>query len=183
MHSRHCASRIAVHGYGNYPSYGWELEFDTTALGIPFGPGVYDNAQGPSREPDRAGIEISGGLGYIAGATAGSFTVLQADFSNDGSGIVLDLAVDFEQHLDGALPALIGQLRINSDIPITIPRAEHFRARCAGLARRRRVSTRLPRGTASAPTAVLVGSAMALCQKKKKLPPLPCVGLRRQLSC
>jgi hypothetical protein len=49
----------------------------------------------------------------------GRFDLLEAVY--DGFGGVLQLAVNFEQHCNGAAPALLGQIRFNSDIPIVKP--------------------------------------------------------------
>jgi len=46
----------------------------------------------------------------------GRFDVLE--IVRDASGAVTQLAVNWEQHCNGIVPALLGQIRYNSDVPV-----------------------------------------------------------------
>ncbi len=86
----------------------WFLDFTTPTN---FGVGVFEGALRLFSDPGRPGLEVTGGsrgCSYVEGR----FQVLEAVFADDGS--VAHLAIDFEQHCEGAGPALFGAVRINS---------------------------------------------------------------------
>jgi len=81
-------------------------------------PGSYEDAQiaGLFQNPDHPGLAFTAENRSCSTVT-GRFDLLEAVY--DGFGGVISLAVNFEQHCNGAAPALFGQIRFNSDIPIT----------------------------------------------------------------
>ncbi len=91
----------------------WTLDFaapDSQTLV----PGTYDNAQRfPFQPPGVPGLSVSG-QGRGCNTLTGRFVVTQAVY--DGSGNVKKFSSDFEQHCEGAAPALFGSLRINSSL-------------------------------------------------------------------
>lgn len=80
--------------------------------------GVYDRAQRtPFRDPKRAGIDISGnhrGCNEIAGR----FEIKDLAIRR---GVVTRLWLVFEQHCEGSLPALFGEVRIGRPEPGGVP--------------------------------------------------------------
>lgn len=88
----------------------WYLDFGS-ATTVKFGRGEYDGAQTtPFRSPTRPGIDVFGdGRGCD---TTGRFLV--SDFALNSDGTIARLAIDFEQHCEGAAPALYGSFRYNS---------------------------------------------------------------------
>lgn len=94
----------------------WHLYFaspwDTTLT-----PGTYLNAtRWPFQADNVPGLSVSG-EGRGSNGLTGQFTVLQALY--DQSGRIVRFAADFEQHSEGAPPALFGQVRYNylADLP------------------------------------------------------------------
>jgi hypothetical protein len=84
-----------------------------------FAKGQYIGAQRtPFRSPTRAGIDVNGD-GRGCNTDAGQFLV--SDFALAQDGTVARLAVDFEQHCEGAPPALYGSFRYNSKVS-AVPR-------------------------------------------------------------
>jgi hypothetical protein len=84
-----------------------------------FGWGEYDGAQRTAfRSPTRAGIDVSGD-GRGCNTDTGRFLV--TDFALNTDGTIARLAIDFEQHCEGATPALYGSFRYNSSLA-AIPR-------------------------------------------------------------
>ena len=81
--------------------------------------GDYENAESDFGLGDgRPGLSFSGesrGSNYATG----SFQVLEAVF--DAKGNVLKFAVDFVQHSEGGTPALTGQVRYHSTVPLPAP--------------------------------------------------------------
>jgi len=65
--------------------------------------------------PTRSGIDVSGD-GRGCNTITGRFLVSEISFALDGT--VLKLSIDFEQHCEGAAPALFGSVRFNSDVPV-----------------------------------------------------------------
>ena len=91
----------------------WYLDFGSAAS-VKFGHGEYDNAQRTAfRSPTRAGIDVSGD-GRGCNTDAGRFLV--SDFALASDGTIARLAIDFEQHCEGATPALFGSFRYNSAV-------------------------------------------------------------------
>lgn len=96
-------------------SHWWDL---TVAApdNAPLLPGAYEGAQrAPFRAAGHPGLEFSGD-GRGCNTLTGRFDVLE--IVRDATGAVTQLAVNWEQHCEGAAPALYGQLRYNSDVPI-----------------------------------------------------------------
>ena len=78
-------------------------------------PGAYeDAARFPFQDPDQPGLDVSGN-GRGCSSLTGRFEILENVVTN---GVVQRFAADFEQHCDGAAPALFGYVRFNSDVPI-----------------------------------------------------------------
>ena len=92
---------------------GWGMEF-APPFGQTLSVGPYEGA---ARYPSLSepGLFIWGS-GPVCNTVTGRFDVLQADFGPSGE--VLALAIDAEQHCEGASPALWVSLRVNSAIPI-----------------------------------------------------------------
>lgn len=86
------------------------LEFGTDQLGIPMQPGIYSMAQRASfAAPGFAGLDVefqNNGCNTLTG----SFVVTEAAFSADvGGNLTIEhFAATFEQHCNGAAPALRG---------------------------------------------------------------------------
>lgn len=79
--------------------------------------GVYQNAQRfPFQESGLPGLAFSGD-GHGCNTLSGKFNVLE--IVRDANGDISKLAVDFEQHCEGGQPALYGQVRYNSDVPLS----------------------------------------------------------------
>jgi endothelin-converting enzyme/putative endopeptidase len=100
----------------NLPAVLWQLKL-AAADGAPLTIGSYESAQGvPVQESGHPRLDFSGnGTGCYA--PSGRFDILELD--RDAQGNVVHLAVHFEQHCDGQPPALIGEVRYDSDVPIT----------------------------------------------------------------
>src|SRR5262249_49676683 len=81
-------------------------------------PGAYDNAErAPFASPGHPGLDVSGD-GRGSNTLTGNFTITSAvfDYSN-GYPVVRSFAASFEQHSEGATPALFGSINFvdNSD--------------------------------------------------------------------
>src|ERR1700736_2228480 len=102
------------------PTYSqfWYLDFGSAST-VKFGRGEYDGAQRtPFRSPTRPGIDVSGD-GRGCNMDTGRFLV--SDFALNTDGTIARLAIDFEQHCEGATPALYGSFRYNSSVT-AVPR-------------------------------------------------------------
>lgn len=102
------------------PSYSqfWYLDFGS-ATTQKFGRGEYEGAQRTAfRSPTRPGIDVSGD-GRGCNTDTGRFLV--TDFALNTDGTIARLAIDFEQHCEGAPPALYGSFRYNSAVT-AVPR-------------------------------------------------------------
>jgi hypothetical protein len=91
------------------------LFFGTDKLGIPIQPGTYTGAE-------RADFASAGHPGLDvafqnrgSNTLTGSFTILDATFGKDSAGkpILLSFDATFEQHSEGAKPALFGEIQFN----------------------------------------------------------------------
>jgi hypothetical protein len=81
---------------------------------VRFGRGEFDGAQRTAfRSPTRPGIDVFGD-GRGCNTDTGRFLV--SDFALNADGTIARLAVDFEQHCEGAAPALYGSFRYNSTV-------------------------------------------------------------------
>jgi len=102
------------------PTYSqfWYLDFGS-ATTVTFGRGEHDGAQRTAfRSPMRPGIDVSGD-GRGCNTDTGRFLV--SDFGLNTDGTIARLAIDFEQHCEGATPALYGSFRYNSSVT-AVPR-------------------------------------------------------------
>jgi hypothetical protein len=99
------------------------LFFGTDQLGIPMQPGVYLNAQRADfAAPGHPGLDV-GFQNRGCNTLTGNFTVQTAQFILGGPGgtaVVDRFAATFEQHCEGATPALFGSFFFDSD-PTRIP--------------------------------------------------------------
>lgn len=91
----------------------WYLNFGSPTTQR-FGHGEYEGAQRTAfRSPTKPGIDISGD-GRGCNTDTGRFLV--TDFALNIDGTISRLAIDFEQHCEGAVPALYGSFRYNSSL-------------------------------------------------------------------
>ncbi|NDQ56372.1 MAG: hypothetical protein GZ088_04765 [Acidipila sp.] len=96
----------------------WSLDF-RPPIGQRLVKGEYEGAQRFAfHAPPKPGIDVSGD-GRGCNIDTGRFLVSDVAFAEDGS--VQRLAIDFEQHCEGAPPALFGSVRFNSSVP-AVPR-------------------------------------------------------------
>lgn len=96
----------------------WSADF-AAPFGVDLTPGAYEGAtRFPFNDPSEPGLSIFGD-GRGCNTLTGRFDVLEATYDAI-SGEVISFAVDFEQHCEGAPPALFGSIRINSDIPLPV---------------------------------------------------------------
>lgn len=101
-------------GFGEW----WYLYFGPPSA-LQFLKGQYVAAQRFAfHSPTRPGIDVSGD-GRGCNTDAGQFLLSELVFNPDGS--VARFAIDFEQHCEGAPPALFGSLRYNSAVSV-VPR-------------------------------------------------------------
>ena len=91
----------------------WHFSFQAPS-GQPLSPGEYDGASRYPFNGAGAGLDISGD-GRGCNSETGRFIVYEAVFGPGGT--VQKLAVDYEQHCEGGVPALFGVIRVNSDVP------------------------------------------------------------------
>ena len=96
-----------------------DLSFATNQLGIPLQPGSYFDAQrAASAAPGHPGLDVSfQNRGCFT--ITGNFTVQTAQFTAGGTAVDR-FAATFEQHCEGATPALFGSFFFDSD-PTRIP--------------------------------------------------------------
>ena len=96
----------------------WYLNFGPLS-GQTLRAGEYEGAQRFAfHSPARPGLDVSGD-GRGCNTIAGRFLVSEITFATNGS--IQTLAVDFEQHCEGAAPALYGSVRYNSSVSV-VPR-------------------------------------------------------------
>jgi hypothetical protein len=96
----------------------WNLDFGSPNT-RKFGWGEYEGAQRTAfRSPTRPGIDVSGDG---AGCNTDTGRFLVSDFALNTDGTIARLAIDFEQHCEGAPPALFGSFRYNSAVA-AVPR-------------------------------------------------------------
>jgi len=98
----------------NGGSHFWFLNF-AAPQNAELVPGVYENAtRWPFQSPTEPGMDVSG-EGRGCNTLTGRFEVLEAVYS--ASGEVERFAATFEQHCEGAGPALLGSVLFNSTLP------------------------------------------------------------------
>lgn len=96
----------------------WYLDFGPPS-GQAFQVGEYEGAQRFAfHSPTKPGLDVFGD-GRGCNIVAGRFLVSDITFAANGS--IQTLAVDFEQHCEGAAPALFGSVRYNSSVSV-VPR-------------------------------------------------------------
>jgi hypothetical protein len=99
----------------NFSSF-WSLSFGPLSGQTLVANQEYEGAQRFAfHSPTKPGIEIFGD-GRGCNTITGRFLVSDITFASDGS--VQTLAVDFEQHCEGAPPALFGSVRFNSSVAV-----------------------------------------------------------------
>lgn len=101
----------------NTPNYEhwWNLDF-AAPNGVPLTPGTYLNAtRFPFQAENVPGLSVYGD-GRGCNELTGSFQVLQLTYGPDDT--VESFEATFEQHCEGAAPALRGQIRYNADVPL-----------------------------------------------------------------
>jgi hypothetical protein len=101
-----------VEVYFNGGQTDWRLDFAPPA-GHALAVGTYENAaRYPFQSPTQPGLDVSGS-GRGCNVLTGRFEVLEIGFDTDGT--PRHVAIDFEQHCEGAPPALFGVLRFNAE--------------------------------------------------------------------
>lgn len=105
---------VSLSAPNNGGSSFWNLDISTRYTGQQLVPGVYTGAvRFPFDNIGHPGLNLSGD-GRGSNTLTGSFTVNAARFDYSGSSPqVLEFSVSFEQHSEGAVPALRGVLNIN----------------------------------------------------------------------
>jgi uncharacterized delta-60 repeat protein len=100
------------------PSVWWYLDFAAPNKAT-LTPGYYGNAaRFPFQDPSQPGLSVDG-EGRGSNTLTGNFTVTQAAY--DPSGQVLAFDATFEQHSEGAKPALFGEIKYHaSTIPLGV---------------------------------------------------------------
>jgi hypothetical protein len=94
----------------------WTLNL-AAANNVLLQPGAHEDAQRwPFHAAGHPGLDFSGD-GRGCNSLTGRFDVLE--LVRDAAGIITQLAANFEQHCEGGLPALFGQVRYNSDVPLS----------------------------------------------------------------
>ena len=91
----------------------WSAKLNSPT-GEPLAVGEYPIAGGQPLGPDRAAINIS--TDRYCSSPSGRFIVWEYEATNN---TVQKFAADFEQHCNGATPALLGSVRLNSSVPRT----------------------------------------------------------------
>ena len=81
--------------------------------------GAYEGAtRFPFQQSSEPGLSVSGD-GRGCNTLTGRFDVLEAVYDPQ-TGNVVRFAADFEQHCEGGAPALLGAVRYDSDVPVSI---------------------------------------------------------------
>jgi len=98
-------------GYAHW----WYLDL-AAANGAVLQPGAYEGAQRwPFQAAGLPGLSFSGD-GRGCNTLTGRFDVFE--LVRDATGAITQFAANWEQHCEGAVPALFGQIRYNSDVPV-----------------------------------------------------------------
>lgn len=89
-------------------------------LGAELSVGAYEGAtRFPFQEPGDPGLSVAGD-GRGCNMSYGRFEVLEAEYDQQ-TGEVIRFAADFEQHCESpSAPALLGAIRFDSDVPVSI---------------------------------------------------------------
>jgi len=87
------------------------LDFGTNQLGIPLQPGFYPNAQRePFAQPGHPGLDVTF-QNRGSNTLTGNFTI--TDITLGPSNVLQSFSASFEQHSEGAAPALFGTVTYN----------------------------------------------------------------------
>jgi len=103
-----------VTAYVSVPGGTYNLDLDAPGSG-PLVPGRYEGAVRFPFHGTGAGLSFSGN-GAGCNTVTGRFDVLEAIYA--GNGDVVRFAANFEQHCEGFTPALFGEIRVNSSVPL-----------------------------------------------------------------
>ncbi len=124
--SRNFDNGVSITFNGGAPSF-WTFNFTAPFNGTLM-PGAYENAtRFPFQSPTAPGLDVSG-AGRGCNMLTGRFVVLYAAYVPTGE--VMSFGVDFDQHCEGATPALFGQVRFNpSLLPSVLPGVGQSRRR------------------------------------------------------
>jgi hypothetical protein len=132
------------------------LDFATDQLGIPFATGVYTDAQRAFfASAGHPGLDVS--FEHRGSNTlTGTFTVNSVSFFTDAGGLEIGgLDVNFEQHSEGGLPALLGHFTFTADVAAA-PEPGTYALMLTGLGllgfATRRISGKTPRRPVRSPT-------------------------------
>ncbi len=101
----------------NAPNFAhwWYLDF-AAPVQAPLTPGVYEGAtRFPFQEPGAPGLDVSG-EGRGCNKLTGRFEVFEVRYGPGDT--VVSFAAEFEQHCEGAAPALSGSILFNSGAPV-----------------------------------------------------------------
>jgi hypothetical protein len=112
----HAFGSVSLDFEGQTVGIFWHLDFNAPA-GRELVPGTYEIPDGPF-DPAASRMWV-GGEGRGCGRLRGRFSVRETAWAIDGT--VERLAVDFAQHCEQGVPALFGNLRINSNVPTASP--------------------------------------------------------------
>ena len=97
-------------------SHWWYLYFGAADAQVLVA-GSYENTERFAfKSPGHPGLDFTGD-GRGCNTSTGRFNLLEIE--RDAAGQVVKLAIDFEQHCEGGVPALFGQVRFNSDVPLS----------------------------------------------------------------
>ena len=119
-------------GNGNVTDLFAIVNIATSQLGVPLLPGTYLDAQlAPDATPGHPGLRISFDS-RDCDIITGSFTITNSSFAADGS--VSSLAFNFEQHCEGATPALLGTFTYNANAPTPVPEPAGYWFAAIGIA-------------------------------------------------
>jgi hypothetical protein len=109
--SRNYDNGVSISFSGTAPGTWWTVDF-AAASNATIVPGTYSNAtRFPFQAASSHGFDFSGS-GRGCNTLSASFTVFEAEYAADGS--VVRFVADFEQHCEGATPALRGTVRYNA---------------------------------------------------------------------
>jgi hypothetical protein len=107
------SSTLGAYFFSTGYTHWWSLGI-ATADGAVLQAGAYEGAQ-RSSSPGHPRLDFYGD-GRSCNTLTGRFDVLE--IVRDASGAVTQLAVNWELHCEGGVPALFGQYRYNSDVPV-----------------------------------------------------------------
>lgn len=101
----------------------WYQDYSTRRLGVDLSHGLYTDAQRwPFEDPGHPGLSVYGD-GRGCNTLTGKFQVLEAIYDYSGpQPKLVSFAADFEQHCEGGVPALFGNIRYNTFVTDGKPR-------------------------------------------------------------